>query len=91
MDWKILIDHIAEPGEQKQAGRGKHSTQDLLDMTYEFQILDADDNLYYSGICGDVNQANQLDAFEPLDWAADFAGCTTFKFRKRGTQEWIEL
>jgi hypothetical protein len=94
MDWLILIDHIAEPGEKKVSGYGKRKSgeQDLLvAMPYEFQLLDGDDILYYSGICGDVENADELSAFEPLDWAMDFAGCTTFKYRKRGAQEWIEL
>jgi len=91
MDWLILIDHIAEPGEKKVSGYGKRTSgeQDLLvAMPYEFQILDGDDILYYSGICGDLSQADELEAFEPLDWAADFAGATTFQYRKRGDKQW---
>lgn len=92
MYWRILIDHIHQPDEPSQAGRGNHAAGDLLAMCpYEFQILDGDDVLYYSGICGDLDEADQLDAFEPLDWAADFAGATTFMYRKRGATEWQML
>jgi hypothetical protein len=94
MDWLILIDHIAEPGEKKVTGYGKRKSkeQDLLvAMPYEFQILDGDDILYYSGICGDIEQADELNAFEPLDWAAGFAGATSFQYRKRGEKQWNEL
>lgn len=98
MDWIVTND----PDYQKQyTGRyegGFHNCSKFprikeLDeiaaaLPYEFKILDDDDNLMYGGKCGDLAEAEELDAFEALDWATDEAGATEFQYRKTGETKW---
>lgn len=53
-------------------------------LPYEFQLLTDDEELIYSGKCGDLATADESHAFAPLDWAMSDAGCTIMKYRKVG-------
>jgi hypothetical protein len=60
-------------------------------MNYEFRLYDDDGELYYEGLCKDLDQANEDAAFRPLDWAMNDVGATTMKYRKKGETEWKTL
>jgi hypothetical protein len=60
-------------------------------MTDEFQLFDDDDNLYYEGLCHDLDNAEADAAFYPLDWAMNDVGATTMKTRKIGATKWEVL
>jgi hypothetical protein len=60
-------------------------------FNFEFQLLDDDAELYYTGRCVDLHDAIQETAFEPLDWAEGHAGCTTMQYRKVGDTKWETL
>jgi hypothetical protein len=51
-----------------------------------FKLYDDDDNCYFTGkYLGDPDSE---EAFEPLDWASRYAGCTYIKYRQAdGTYE----
>lgn len=57
-------------------------------MNFEFRLFDDDGELYYEGLCKDLDQMDGEQAFAPLDWAANDAGCTTMKHRKVGAKRW---
>lgn len=47
-----------------------------------FRLKDDDGEVYYTGFYfGDVNSE---DAFAPLDWAANEAGCTSIEYQAHG-------
>ena len=56
-------------------------------MTDEFRLYDDDENLYFEGLCLDLDNQDGDSAFEPLDWAEQF-GCVGMKYRKVGEKEW---
>jgi hypothetical protein len=58
---------------------------------YEFQLLDADSQVYFEGKCGDIADADSDAAFAPLDWAKGYAGCTEMRYRKVGAEKWETL
>ena len=60
-------------------------------MPYEFRLLDDDGEVYFAGKCGDLEQADADQAFEPLDWAEPRYGCTEMQYRKRGEAKWRTL
>jgi hypothetical protein len=55
---------------------------------YQFRLYDDDDNLYYEGYYNGLD-GDEEEAFEPLDWAGAYAGCTTLKYLEKG--KWVEL
>lgn len=61
------------------------------EMNYEFRLYDDDGELYYEGLCKDLDDQSGDDAFEPLDWAMMDSGCTTMKYRKKGETAWQTL
>lgn len=51
-----------------------------------FKLYDDDDNCYYTGYY--YGDPDDYDAFAPLDWASNDAGCTYIKYRQEnGTYE----
>jgi hypothetical protein len=63
--------------------------QNLADtLPYEFRLLDDDGEVYFEGKCGDLNEADGDQAFEPLDWAETRYGCTKMQYRKVGNEKW---
>lgn len=60
-------------------------------MNFEFRLYDDDGELYYEGLCKDLDQQDGDSAFGPLDWAMNDAGCTTMKYRKKGEAVWKTL
>ncbi|MGV2866373.1 hypothetical protein [Achromobacter sp. AGC39] len=60
-------------------------------MPFEFRLLDDDGGIYYTGRCGDLDQADGDHAFAPLDWAESGSGCTEMQYRRLGETEWKTL
>lgn len=52
-----------------KAGKGTH-----------FKLYDDDANCYFTGYF--FGDADSEDAFQPLDWATNDAGCTDIKYRQ---------
>jgi hypothetical protein len=46
----------------------------------KIKLYDDDNNLYYDGQTSDINESSGL-AFEPLDWARGYAGCSHMKYK----------
>jgi hypothetical protein len=63
----------------------------IADCNYEFRLYDDDGELYYEGVCKDLEQQSASDAFEPQDWAEYDSGCTRTDYRKIGETEWKTL
>lgn len=61
------------------------------DMTHEFRLYDDDDNLYYEGLCLDLDNQDGDSALQPLDWAYSDVGATRMDYRKKGDTEWSTL
>jgi hypothetical protein len=60
-------------------------------MTDEFRLYDDDGELYYEGLCLDLDNQDGDSAFQPLDWAMGDVGCTEMRHRKRGVGDWATL
>lgn len=58
---------------------------------YGWQTFDEDGYLVYSGSCGDITNADQDQAFAPLDFSEADCGATTMKYRKVGGSKWETL
>lgn len=54
----------------------------------QFRLYDDDGILYYEGYYNGL-EGDEEAAFEPLDWASAYAGCTTLKYLENS--EWVEL
>lgn len=105
MDWIITKDRTAEPDEASFAGRGMRDgvfhiglqlRQDAdewrkQELIFQFQLLNDDGEIDLDGECGDIQNAYELDAFAPLDWASDLIGCTELRFRLKGSKQWQTL
>ncbi len=61
------------------------------DMNFEFRLYDDDGELYYEGLCKDLDDQCEESAFGPLDWAMNDVGATTMKYRKVGHAIWQTL
>lgn len=57
----------------------------------EFRLLDNDDEVYYEGVCKGLDDADQDDAFDPLDRYMHVDGVTTMQYRKKGDTTWSVL
>lgn len=95
MRWIITKDHLTPltpPNWFVSATMPPGFTQETVAaLPYEFRLYDDDGELYFSGHCGDLDQADQDHAFAPLDWAANDAGCTRMDYRKKGSKQWQTL
>lgn len=60
-------------------------------MTEEFRLYDDDGNLYYVGLCKDLDDQEADSAFQPLDWAMNDVGAVRMDYRKIGATEWKTL
>ena len=60
-------------------------------MTDEFRLFDDDGELYYEGLCKDLDDQDADSAFAPLDWAMNDVGCTRMDYRKKGETAWQTL
>lgn len=61
------------------------------ECTDEFRLLDGDGEVYYEGVCKDLDDQREESAFEPLDWSNRRDGCTSMEYRKKGATEWRQL
>jgi len=59
-------------------------------LPYEFRLLDDDGEVYFTGKCGDIMEADADHAFAPLDWAEQF-GCTSMEYRQQNHTDWEQL
>jgi hypothetical protein len=66
-------------------GRGNFPLSgDLSRLPFQFRLLDDDGEIYYQGRSDDRDSE---EAFEPLDWARDHAGCTEIQYLRDGCWE----
>jgi hypothetical protein len=96
MQWIILRDHLANdkggPDWFVTASMPPGFTKETVAaLPYEFELFDDDGERYYSGKCGDVANADESQAFAPLDWAMSEAGATYMMIRKVGQTQWEQL
>lgn len=60
-------------------------------LNFEFRLYDDDGELYFTGLCLDLDQQDGDSAFQPLDWATADSGCTRMDYRKKGDKAWTIL
>lgn len=76
MAWMITKDHV-ENGKNSGRifGHVSGDSPESVDerLPHKFLLFDDDDELYYEGRSDDNDSEA---AFEPLDWAENYAGCT---------------
>ena len=60
-------------------GTGNHPIDRADELPYKFKLFDDDGELYYEG---KSNDRNSEAAFEPLDWATHYAGCTEIQYQQ---------
>ena len=63
----------------------------LTRMTDEFRLFDDDCELYYEGLCENLDNQSGDSAFEPMDWFSNQSGCTRMDHRKIGATVWATL
>lgn len=57
-------------------------------MPVAIRLYDDDNELYYTGY---MSEGDDVDEFEPLDWAKEYAGCTSLKYRDAKSGKWHML
>lgn len=55
---------------------------------YQWQTKDDGGYLVYQGRCGDLDEADQENAFAPLDFSTADCGATYMEYRKLGETQW---
>lgn len=80
-----------KPVESKKAWVRDYLTSHGTFFPYEWATFDDDGHAVYSGRCGDLGQADQDNAFAPLDYSAADCGATEMRYRKLGETEWKTL
>lgn len=91
MKWIITIDHIG--GQTVNISKqGKLALEQAATyaepLTTKFRLLDDDGEIYFEGLCGDLN-TDADNAFDPLDSLGEAYGCTTLQYLENG--EWETL
>lgn len=61
------------------------------EFPYEYRLLDGDGNEDLRGRCGNLDEADEEQAFAPLDAFMGSWGCSIMEYRKVGTEDWTEL
>lgn len=77
MRWVITKDHI----DTHAVGRGNNALGLVDELPVMFQLFDDDGELYYEGMASEED-------FAPLDWAMEYAGCTTMTTWNEETGKW---
>lgn len=90
MRWVITQDHIADIDPTRE-GFGNFPLAKAIQLPYEFRLLDDDQMVYYSGRCDNPGNFDESEAFAPLDWAMDDAGCTEMQYRAGTDHAWETL
>lgn len=63
----------------------------VADCDYEFRLYDDDGNLYFEGVCKELENQDGDSAFEPLDHFINSEGCTRMDYRKKDGGDWATL
>lgn len=78
------LEKLAEPriySSEKAGGTDEERKALLGGKGTHFKLYDDDEQCYYTGkFLGDPDSE---EAFEPLDWATYYAGCTDIKYRQK--------
>ena len=87
MAWLITKDHVTKPedaqhGLRSRVGWGTPNAKEVIAKAkadgkpvWRFKMYDDDHELYYEGMSTE-------EYFDPLDWAANDAGCTEIHYRQ---------
>lgn len=77
--WAITKDLInTQSGDHADLRRSADWDADKARTTFEFQLRDDDDEVYFEGVSTDCDSE---DAFEPLDGIGQEYGCTTIWYK----------
>ena len=60
-------------------------------FTHEWRTFDDDGGKVYQGLCGNIDEADQDNAFAPLDYSMADCGATYMECRKLGETIWSIL
>lgn len=83
--WIITRDLTEHDGNPECAVHRGNFHGDPATLPYAFRLYDDDGHLYYEGKSSDRNSQR---AFDPLDWAQPYAGCTRIDYlRENGRWE----
>lgn len=92
MKWISTIDRIGGNRAGYAKGKGKLAPEQAAayaePLTTKFRLLDDDGEIYFEGLCGDLN-TDADNAFDPLDCLGVDYGCTTLQYLENG--EWETL
>lgn len=90
--WKITYDHTEKKSIYITSVDFDEKVWDALpsEDKVKIKLYDDDHNLYYDGVYNDLNE-DEEKAFEPLDWATGYAGCTYMKYKCPKYGEWRML
>lgn len=97
-----VVTHVGKVGtrnptrKQQYAGATPERKAELLEQykeecDFEFRLYSDDRELYYEGICKNLDNQDGDNAFAPLDWAMRNDGCTYMQYRKKGHAIWRTL
>lgn len=76
---------VAAPDDERQKLVKRLAQND--EFKFEFQLKCDDGHLMYSGVCGDLDDADESEAFAPLDYAMADVGATIMEYRLKGSKE----
>lgn len=72
--------------DERVISSNNYGTCDNDTLSWEFRLMDDDDNVMFEGICQNPNNYGQDEAFDPLDWGMADSGCTQMEIRNREDQ-----
>lgn len=85
MQWAITRDHVCTRAADDPSAVGVGNFKgDRHALPFAFRLYDDDGHLYYEGRSDDRDSEA---AFEPLDWAERYAGCTEIRYQYGNTWE----
>jgi hypothetical protein len=89
--WKIIKDNSFNPDFDDKPLTGKEY-KDYQGGKFRYRLKDDDGEIYYY-IFSDINpdKGTEEELFLPLDWAMNYAGCTSIEYKDKETGEYKYL
>lgn len=81
--WKIIKDNTFNPefDDKPLVGKTYHEYQG---GQHRWRLKDDDGEIYYYFLSDiDPNEGTEDEVFAPLDWARNYAGCTTLEYKDK--------
>lgn len=88
--WKVVTDYISPKGDE--CYRTGKTYREYQGGKFRYRLKDDDGNTYYiieSDI--DPNEGTEGQLFAPLDWARNYAGCSSIEYKDKKTGKYEYL